>query len=52
MISSDYLEEFERALRLHLDLGVNLQGVDIICRMRNQIQEMQEEIERLNRLLE
>ena len=52
MISSEYLDEFERALRLHLDLGVNLQGVDIICRMRNQIQEMQEEIERLNRLLE
>lgn len=52
MISSEYLDEFERALRLHLDLGVNLQGVDIICRMRNQIREMQDEIARLNRLLE
>ena len=52
MISSEYLDEFERALRLHLDLGVNLQGVDIICHMRNQIREMQDEIARLNRLLE
>lgn len=50
-INSEYIEEFERALRLHLDLDVNLQGVEIICRMRNQIQEMQEEIDRLNQLL-
>lgn len=52
LLSQEYLEEFERALRLRLDLEVNMQGVEIICRMRNQIQEMQEEIDRLNRLLE
>ncbi len=51
-ISLDYLDDFERALRLHRELGVNLQGVDIICRMHNRIKEMQAEIEHLKSLLE
>jgi len=51
LLNADDLEEFERALRLYHELEVNLQGVEIICRMRNQMQEMQEEIERLNQLL-
>lgn len=51
LISSEDLDDFERALRLYIELDVNLQGVDIICRMRNQMREMQEEIKRLQNLL-
>ena len=47
LVNSDDLEVFERAIRLYHELEVNLQGVDIICRMHQQIIEMQEELERL-----
>jgi hypothetical protein len=47
LVNTEDLEVFERAIRLYHDLGVNLQGVDIICNMHKQIIEMQEELKRL-----
>lgn len=52
LLNADDLEEFERALRLYHELEVNLQGVEIICRMHRQIEELQQELARLRDLLE
>lgn len=38
------IDELERAIRLHRDLEVNLQGVEIICRLRNRIANLEEEM--------
>ena len=43
-IHLDDVEELERAIRLRRDLEVNLQGVDIICRLRTRIVELQREL--------
>lgn len=44
-IHLDDVEELERAIRLRRDLEVNLQGVDIICRLRNRLVELQKEMD-------
>jgi len=41
-----------RCIRRLTDLGVNMAGVEIVLRMRRQIEELQAEIARLERLLE
>ena len=38
------VSELERAIRLHRDLQVNLHGVEIICRLRNRIIRLEEEM--------
>jgi DNA-binding transcriptional MerR regulator len=40
-----------RCIRRLTDLGVNMAGVEIVLRMRRQIEELQAEIARLERLL-
>ena len=40
----DDVEELERAIRLNKDLEVNMQGVEIICRLRNRLVELQERL--------
>jgi len=41
-----------RRIRRLTDLGVNLAGVEVILRMRRQIEELQAEVEALRRLLD
>jgi pyridoxine 5'-phosphate synthase PdxJ len=43
------VDELERAIRLRRDLEVNLQGVEIICRLRNRIVQLEEEMALLKR---
>ena len=47
MYSAEDVEDVRRIIRLSRDLGVNLAGVEIILKMRRQMQAMQEEIEEL-----
>ena len=47
MYSSEDVEDVRRIIRLSRDLGVNLAGVEIILKMRRQMQAMQEEFEEL-----
>jgi MerR family transcriptional regulator/heat shock protein HspR len=50
MLTEADLAELRRVRRL-TDLGVNLAGVEIILRMRRQIEELEAEVERLEALL-
>ncbi|MRI58928.1 MAG: MerR family transcriptional regulator [Epsilonproteobacteria bacterium] len=47
LYSQKDIDRIKTILRLTRDLGVNLAGVDIILRLKEQMQEMEEEIERL-----
>ena len=40
----DDVEELERAIRLNKDLEVNMQGIEIICRLRNRLVELQKQL--------
>ena len=48
-IPSDYLDKCERVIRLHRDLGVNKEGIEIILEMRQKHAELQSELLRLRR---
>jgi len=50
ILTDDDLVELRRIRRL-TDLGVNLAGVEIILRMRRQIEELHAEVARLQALL-
>jgi MerR family transcriptional regulator, heat shock protein HspR len=45
MYSPEDVEDVRRILRLSRDLGVNLAGIEIIIKMRRQMQAMQEELD-------
>ncbi len=47
MYSAEDVEDVRRITRLSRDLGVNLAGIEIILKMRRQMQAMQEEMEEL-----
>lgn len=42
-IPSHELDELERIMRLHFDLEINLEGVEVITRLLQKMNEMQEE---------
>ena len=50
-LTEDELAELRRIRRL-AELGINLAGVEIILRMRQRIEELQAEVDRLRALLE
>ena len=50
IIPEDQVENLERFLRLANDLGVNMEGLEIINQMRQRILRLQEEIELLRKL--
>lgn len=52
LIDAENLNQLERALRLYAELGVNMQGIDIICRMRTQLEALQEEVLLLRKLVD
>jgi hypothetical protein len=51
-IVHEELEKCERIIRLHRELGVNKEGIDIILRMRETQTELQKEMKRLKYLLQ
>lgn len=46
-LSEDHLHELERCIRLHHDLGINMQGIDAISHLLKRIAVLQEELSRL-----
>jgi MerR family transcriptional regulator/heat shock protein HspR len=52
LYTDEDLERLEFILTLTRELGVNLAGVEIILRMKEQMEEMQKQIEQLLELLE
>jgi len=51
LYSQEDIERLRTILTLTRELGVNLAGVEIILRLREQIEELQKEVERLATLL-
>ncbi len=50
-IHCDYLADFEKMIRLHRDLEINLQGLEAVNHLLKQIRELQKDNRRLrNRL--
>jgi len=46
------INKVEKMIRLHYDLGVNFEGLDIINRLTSQINSLQEELNELNNILD
>jgi MerR family transcriptional regulator/heat shock protein HspR len=52
LYSDEDIERLNLVIKLSKDLGVNKAGVDIILRMRNRMQSMQEEMREMMRFIE
>jgi len=51
MIDENQLPQVEKLMRLHFDLHINMEGIDVIINLLKQIEQMQDEIQMLkNRL--
>jgi chaperone modulatory protein CbpM len=50
-IEEEDLSDAERYLRLHYDLGINMEGIDAIRSLLERMQEMQQELQSLRRRL-
>lgn len=43
-INKEHLEEVEKLMRLHSDLGINLEGIEAISHLLKRVDELQKEI--------
>jgi hypothetical protein len=43
-IEKEKISDIERIIRLHDELEVNLEGIDVICNLLNRIEELQNEL--------
>ena len=50
-IRKEHIKSIEKMMRIHYELDVNLEGVDVIYNLLNQIKELQREIVTLNNQL-
>ncbi|MBL0025331.1 MAG: chaperone modulator CbpM [Saprospiraceae bacterium] len=41
---TDDLVQIEKMIRLHIDLGINLEGIDVVVNLLNQIEILEEEL--------
>ncbi len=51
MIEENVLPQVEKIMRLHFDLNINMEGIDVIINLLNQIEELQNEIDYLKKRL-
>jgi uncharacterized membrane protein YjjP (DUF1212 family) len=53
-LSNEDIREIERLMRLHYDLGINMEGIDVISNLVKQVADLQKELavtkNRLNQL--
>lgn len=50
-LSVDKLNELEKIIRLHYDLNVNMEGIDVILHLLNQLETVQHEADELKNQL-
>ncbi|MEQ1588264.1 MAG: chaperone modulator CbpM [Cyclobacteriaceae bacterium] len=43
-LSTEDLKEIEKLVRLHYELGINIEGIDVISNLLNQIADLQHEL--------
>ncbi len=51
MIDENELSHIEKLMRLHFDLNINMEGIDVIMNLLNQIETLQNEMEKLKQKL-
>ncbi len=51
LIDENTLPQVEKIMRLHFDLNINMEGIDVIINLLNQIEQMQDEINELKKRL-
>jgi len=51
-IDEEELPVLEKIINLHYDLGVNVEGIDIIMNLLSKIEELEEELQSLKRRLD
>jgi len=51
MIEETALPQVEKIMRLHFDLNINMEGIDVIINLLNQIESLQDEIHLLKKRL-
>jgi len=51
MIEENELPKIEKIMRLHFDLNINMEGIDVIINLLNQIEALHEEIDYLKQRL-
>lgn len=43
-VSAEHLQNLEKLIRIHFDLGINIEGIDAINHLLEKVQDMQHEI--------
>lgn len=43
-LSTEDLKELEKLIRLHYELGINLEGIDVISNLLKQLEDLQQEL--------
>ncbi len=52
MIDESALPQVEKIMRLHFDLNINMEGIDVINNLLQQIEQLQSELNELKRRLQ
>lgn len=50
-LSADKLNELEKIIRLHYDLDVNMEGIDVILHLLKQLEDAEHELDHLKKRL-
>jgi hypothetical protein len=50
-IPTDQLSELEKLIRMHYELNINLEGIDVICHLLKRLEAAQQEVNHLRSLL-
>jgi hypothetical protein len=50
-IPTDQLSELEKLIRMHYELNINLEGIDVICHLLKRLEAAQQEVNYLRSLL-
>jgi len=50
-VSADRLNELEKMIRLHYDLHINMEGIDVILHLLKQLEDAQKEVNELRNQL-
>ncbi len=45
-IDADQLQEVEKIIRLYLDLDLNVEGIDVVCRLLKKMADLQQELQK------
>lgn len=46
-IHSDQISQLEKLIRMHYELNINLEGIDVICHLLKRLEEVQQETQQL-----